>query len=256
MRFFVFAAAAFVAAQSHDRLLQEAEDEAEEKVRAFQDEFGGTTFTMSSDGNILGSDDADDEDPLAWAAGMTELRLGEDGVEDEILPTIAWGADAATLMDAPSAKAIAVMGRKQIAGHLQVEVLENQLVIIHGMENKEDRANREKAGVESSENALATELACRPIHGRAMFLLAHRYAVPGSPHIHELAFFDRELWDSFAEYIRLARATADFFGGGAVWTMRIHWQTLPREQRVPWVQRRATLQVAATPSIRAPQAAF
>ena len=64
MRFFVFAAAAFVAAQSHDRLLQEAEDEAEEKVRAFQDEFGGTTFTMSSDGNILGSDDADEEDPL------------------------------------------------------------------------------------------------------------------------------------------------------------------------------------------------
>ena len=37
----------------------------------------------------------DEVDRGAWAAEMSEVRLGEDGVEDEILPTIPVGAEEA-----------------------------------------------------------------------------------------------------------------------------------------------------------------
>jgi len=193
---------------------------------------------------------SDDDGAMAWAQALRELRLGEDGVEDEILPSIAVGAAEATLMDAPDARAIAKLGRKQLAGHLKVEVLESQLVVIHGMESKEERLERERAGIESAENVLASQLACRPIYGTAFFLLAHRHPIAGSAHVHELAFFDKELWSTYIDYMSRAREFADFFGGPSKFGMKIHWQTLPHEQREPWVLRRATMRVAATPQLR------
>ena len=54
-------------------------------------------------------------------------------------------------------------------------MLESQLVVLHGTEKPEERRRREAAGV-GPENLLASQLACRPINGSAMFMLAHRWA--------------------------------------------------------------------------------
>lgn len=238
MRMFMLMAmvAAVAAGRSADEMLAQAEDEELNRVQL------SSAFRVSTS----------DEDAIAWAAGMLEIRLGEDGVEDEILPTIPVGATQATMMDAPDAKGVSVLGRKQLGQGLKVDVLESQLVIISNMESKDDRARREAAGITSTENVFASELACRPINGTALFMLVHRNPVAGSPHVHELAFFDRKLWDDFLLYMETARKTADFFGGSAAWAMRIHWQVLPHEQRAPFVLRGATQHVAATPRIRQP----
>ena len=64
---------------------------------------------------------------MSWAANMLELRLGEDGVDDEVLPTITIGATEAELANAPDAQGLRILGRKQLAGHLRVDVLESQV---------------------------------------------------------------------------------------------------------------------------------
>ena len=164
----------------------------------------------------------DDEvsDRGAWAAEMSEVRLGENGVDDEILPTISVGAEEATLMDAPDANGMALLRRQQTAG-ARVDVLENQLVIVSGLESKEDRKRRAALGL-GEENVLASQLACHNINGTAMFMLVGRQPVPGSPQLHELGFFDRELWATFLEYMQRARANAPFFGGtAAAWALKI-----------------------------------
>ena len=50
------------------------------------------------------------------AHACDQVRLGEDGVEDEVLPYIAVGATEATLMDAPAPNDLARLRRQQIAG--------------------------------------------------------------------------------------------------------------------------------------------
>ena len=123
------------------------------------------------------------------------------------------------------------------------------------MESKEDRARRKAAGIDAVENILASELACRSINGTALFMLAHRQPLASSPHVHELAFFDKPLWDTYVQYMQMARSPefdAAIFGGQAEWTMKLHWNVLPLKQRVPFVLRRARLRVAAEPQIRQP----
>lgn len=44
---------------------------------------------------------------------------------------------------------------------------------------------------------------------------------------------------------------ADFYGGREPWTMRIHWTSLPQEQRVPFVLPGPELRVVARPDILA-----
>ena len=162
----------------------------------------------------------DEVDRGAWAAEMSEVRLGENGVEDEILPTIPVGAEEATLMDAPDAKGMGLLRRQQVAG-ARVDVLENQLVIISGLESKADRKRRVAMGL-GEENVLASQLACRSVNGTALFMLVGRQPVPDSPQLHELAFFDRDLWATFLEYMQRARANAPFLGGSAAaWALKI-----------------------------------
>ena len=184
-----------------------------------------------------------------WAAAMAEVRLGEDGVEDEVLPVITVRATEAELQEAPGAQGMEVLRRKQFAG-LRIDVLESQLVVAYGMESPADRRRRESEGIMSAENKLASELACRPINGTAMFMLVRRKAVDGSPQLHELAFFDGPLWESYVDYMARARDQAHFFGGpSTTWAMKIHWNVLPREQRVPWQLWRAEQAVVARPKL-------
>ena len=77
-----------------------------------------------------------------------------------------------------------------------------------------------------------------------------RRAIEGSPHAHEIAFFDSELWNVFVEYMRAARRGG---GGGQQRVQRIHWNVMAIEQRIPWVLEEpdATLRVVARPRIRA-----
>lgn len=191
-----------------------------------------------------------------WASELRQLRLGDDAYTDDVLPYIAVGDDAATLMEAPGENGLAVLRRKQLYSGLEVEVLESQLVVLHGTEKPEERRRREAAGI-GPENLLASQLACRPINGSAMFMLAHRWAdrVEGSAHgshgVHGLAFFTAELWATYIEYLNRARQEADFYGGSKPWTMRIHWTSLPQEQRVPFVLPGPLLRVVARPDILA-----
>ena len=197
-------------------------------------------------------DDEEEEEYWAsrWASNMREIRLGANEVEDEVLPEIKVAADEATLMKAPGQKGLAVFMRKQLAGMLQVDVLENQLVVVSGMESKEDKKRRASMGLDLDdvENVFASELACRSINGTAFFMLVGRRAIEGSPHAHEIAFFDSELWNVFVEYMRAARR-----GGGQQRVQRIHWNVMAIEQRIPWVLEEpdATLRVVARPRIRA-----
>ena len=208
-------------------------------------------FTIGSDGDV--SDGSDDDEMFGhWAANMDELVLGEDEVEDERLPTIDVGDDQATLPDA-SPKALAVLRRKQLANMgLVVEVLESQLVVVSGVESKAQSAKRRAAGL-GPENALASALACRPINGTALFLLAHRLPLPGAPNRHELSFFTSDLWSDFVEYMTRARGAAPFFDGNdasaSPWNLRMHWNVMASERRVPFVLRRPELRVVATPRL-------
>ena len=195
-------------------------------------------------------DDEEEEEYWAsrWASNMREIRLGANEVEDEVLPEIKVAADEATLMKAPGQKGLAVFMRKQLAGMLQVDVLENQLVVVSGMESKEDKKRRASMGLDLDdvENVFASELACRSINGTAFFMLVGRRAIEGSPHAHEIAFFDSELWNVFVEYMRAARR-----GGGQQRVQRIHWNVMAidRGYRGCW-RADATLRVVARPRIR------
>ena len=182
-----------------------------------------------------------------WAASLQELTLGEDGVDDERLPTISVGGDAAELPEA-SANAVAILRRKQLTGGLRVEVLENQVVVVSGMETKGQRQRREAAGL-GPQNQMASDLACHPINGTAIFFLVHRHPTTAAQHQHEIAFFTPELWADYVEYMTRARESASFFGGSEAWHLRIHWNTMPSEQRQPWALQKSRLSVVATPKI-------
>ena len=100
-------------ASSLNDLLETAEDEAALFEQA----------VIGADGSPLPSND------LAWADGMRELVLGDDGVDDEVLPTVPVGATQAELLEA-TPNAFAALRRKQLSGGLTVEVLESQLVVV------------------------------------------------------------------------------------------------------------------------------
>ena len=239
---------ALASSREANELLEAAEDEAAALGETLRREDiaarVASAFSVAHDGRsdyLMGS----------WAERLTEVRFSEGGVDDEVLPYIPVGATEAELKDAPAAKGMAVLHRKQRFAALQVDVLENQLVVLSGMESVEERKARLRAGL-GIENEYASALACRPVNGTALFMLAYRRPVADSPHLHEIAFFDRPLWLAFAEYMQRARATADVFGGTSPWTMRIHWNVLPRDQREPWVASRAYLQTVASPTLLAP----
>ena len=252
LRLLVLAAVLGVSAGTTDQMLEAAEDEAmAQQPRGLGARMVDRLAAVNVDGGVLDMVSAVD-----WASELRGLRLGDDAYTDDVLPYIAVGDDAATLMEAPGENGLAVLRRKQQYAGLEVEVLESQLVVLHGMEKPEERRRREAAGL-SQENRLASQLACRPINGSAMFMLAHRWAdrAEGSAHgfagVHQLAFFTAELWATYLDYLGRARQQADFFGGAAPWTTRIHWTSLPLEQRVPFVLPRPELRVVARPDILA-----
>lgn len=240
------------ATRSADAMLEEAEEAAD----------GGRLLDDAARENIAQSVSAafsvahnaavqEDDFGSSWGLDMSQVRFSDAGVDDEVLPYIRVGATEAELKDAPASAGMAVLHRKHRFARLQVDVLENQLVILSGTESADERKSRLGAGL-SVENVYASELACRPINGTAMFMLAHRQPVAGSADLHEIAFFDRPLWRAFTEYMQRARSAADFFGGNSAWTTRIHWNVLPREQREPWVASRARLRTVASPTLLPP----
>ena len=155
-----------VSARTADQALEAAEDEAmAQQPRGLGSRMVDRFAAVNVDGGMLDVSSAVD-----WAVELRELRLGDDAYEDDMLPYIAVGDDAATLMEAPSENGLAVLRRKQQYSRLEVEVLESQLVVFHGTEKPEERRRREAAGL-GPENRLASQLACRPINGSAMFML-------------------------------------------------------------------------------------
>ena len=169
---------------------------------------------------------------LNWAAGMREIRLWEDGVEDEVMVMVNQNADKAEIMDPVSHQGILTLQSWTLV------VLENQLVVAY---NGQPRA--------SERNEYASRMACTDVYGVAMFMLVARKPVENRPNLHELTFFTADLWDNYVTYVNMAREKADFFGGGAPWTMRIHLNTLPSEWREPWTMRKPTLDVVARPRL-------
>ena len=158
-----------VSARTADQALEAAEDEAmAQQPRGLGSRMVDRFAAVNVDGGMLDVSSAVD-----WAVELRELRLGDDAYEDDMLPYIAVGDDAATLMEAPSENGLAVLRRKQQYSGLEVEVLESQLVVLHGTEKPEERRRREAAGL-GPENRLASQLACRPINGSAMFMRARR----------------------------------------------------------------------------------
>lgn len=200
---------------------------------------------------ILGSradllEDAEDAEAKAenlarvgWAAGMKELVLGEDGVEDpEVMPMVGPDEAEASMVEAPDQASLEVLRSRSPTGF---QVYESQVVVVSGMATPSRIDERKKR------NWLASKLVCAPIYGQAAFMLVHRRPVAGRPDTHELAFFTEELWRAFVDYMQRARASADFFGGPSRWVTKIHWNVLPLESRVPFVLPAAQLQVVATP---------
>ena len=170
---------------------------------------------------------------LNWAAGMRDIRLWEDGVEDEVMVMVNQNADKAEIMDPVSHQGILTLQSWTLV------VLENQLVVAY---NGQPRA--------SERNEYASRMACTDVYGVAMFMLVARKPVEKNrPNLHELTFFTADLWDNYVTYVNMAREKADFFGGGAPWTMRIHLNTLPSEWREPWTMRKPTLDVVARPRL-------
>ena len=158
-------------ARTAEQALEAAEDEAmAQQPRGVGGRMVDRLAAVNVDGGMLDLSAAVD-----WASELRQLRLGDDAYTDDVLPYIAVGDDAATLMEAPGENGLAVLRRKQLYSGLEVEVLESQLVVLHGTEKPEERRRREAAGI-GPENLLASQLACRPINGSAMFMLAHRWA--------------------------------------------------------------------------------
>ena len=78
---------------------------------------------------------------LNWAAGMREIRLWEDGVEDEVMVMVNQNADKAEVMDPVSHQGILTLQSWTLV------VLENQLVVAY---NGQPRASERNAGAESA----------------------------------------------------------------------------------------------------------
>ena len=159
------------ARRTADQALEAAEDEAmAQQPRGLGERMVDRLAAVNVDGGTLDVSAAVD-----WASELRQLRLGDDAYTDDVLPYIAVGDAAATLLEAPGENGLAVLRRKQLYSGLEVDVLESQLVVLHGTEKPEERRHREAAGI-GPENLLASQLACRPINGSAMFMLAHRWA--------------------------------------------------------------------------------
>ena len=159
------------ARRTADQALEAAEDEAmAQQPRGLGERMVDRLAAVNVDGGTLDVSAAVD-----WASELRQLRLGDDAYTDDVLPYIAVGDAAATLLEAPGENGLAVLRRKQLYSGLEVDVLESQLVVLHGTEKPEERRRREAAGI-GPENLLASQLACRPINGSAMFMLAHRWA--------------------------------------------------------------------------------
>eukprot|EP00966_Prymnesium_polylepis_P077538 1796444-Prymnesium_polylepis.2 len=156
---------------------------------------------------------------------MYTVRL-ENAYEGDVLVMIDAGASEAKLMPAPSHKDIMLLKDHELV------VLESQMVVVQ---------------TGGAYNRLASEIACTPIRGTAMFMLVDRY--PVASHLHELHYFDKELWDKYVRYVRLARERASFFGGTERWATRIHWTMLEREQREPFVLQAPEQAVVAQPTL-------
>ena len=167
---------------------------------------------------------------LNWAAGMRDIRLWEDGVEDEVMVMVNQNANKAEIMDPVSHQGILTLQSWTLV------VLENQLVVAY---NGQPRA--------SERNEYASRMACTDVYGVAMFMLVARK--PVKPGLHELTFFTDDLWETYERYITMAREMADFFGGKHVFATRIHFNTLPSEWREPWTMRKPTLDVVARPRL-------
>ena len=89
------------------------------------------------------------------------------------------------------------------------------------------------------------------IYGTAVFLLVDRHPEgPTQSHLHDLHYFDRQLWKDWVKYIELAREKAHFFGGSERWITRIHWNVLLRAQREPFTLARQWLTVVARPKLK------
>lgn len=185
-------------------------------------------------------------DDTEWAAGMQRVRMGEDGVDGEVLPYITAGASEAHLLKDPSESDM------QALRHLTWHVLSNQVVLVSGIPGElvprlpKGDANK----LAATRNELASELACTDVFGTAIFMLVARQPVAGQHDLHELAFFTDDLWEDFVKYMSQARRNADFFGGPEVgWTLKIHWNVLPIEQRLPFVLSTPQLSVVALPKL-------
>ena len=235
-------------ARSSDEMLMEAEDEADAQMLTVEDRREIADRVAAAIGH---AGDALDGRSGSWASKVASVRFSEGGVDDEVLPYITVGSYEAELKEAPGAKGMAVLHRKQRYAGLRVDILENQLVVLSGMESAAERKERLKMGLEF-ENPFASKLAGLTINGTAMFMIAYRYpSVESSPDVHEIAFFDRMLWSAFVDLIGRAPQP-----DGSYSAMKIHWNTLPKEQRDPWVHTGAPVRVVASPSLLAPTADF
>ena len=74
---------------------------------------------------------------LNWAAGMREIRLWEDGVEDEVMVMVNQNANKAEIMDPVSHQGILTLQSWTLV------VLENQLVVAY---NGQPRASERRLG--------------------------------------------------------------------------------------------------------------
>ena len=238
------------ASRSADELLEEAEEMQDEtlspaeKARIAEQVDSVLQRAVGADGEISSSDYD------GWADGITRLRFSDGGVDDEVLPYIRVGAMEAELKEAPAAKGMAVLSRKQRFAGLQIDVLENQLVVLSGTESAAEKKQRAAAGL-GIENPFASGLAGRSINGTAMFMIAYRHptdAMDAPDDLHEVAFFDAPLWEAFVDYMS-RKPQAD----GSYAPMKIHWNVLPKPQREPWVRAdTAPVQIVATPTLLQP----
>ena len=167
---------------------------------------------------------------LNWAAGMREIRLWEDGVEDEVMVMVNQNADKAEIMDPVSHQGILTLQSWTLV------VLENQLVVAY---NGQPRA--------SERNEYASRMACTDVYGVAMFMLVARKPVENRPNLHELTFFTADLWDNYVTYVNMARE------GRLLRRRRAMTANPPqhaaREWREPWTMRKPTLDVVARPRL-------
>ena len=91
-----------------EQALEAAEDEAmAQQPRGVGGRMVDRLAAVNVDGGMLDLSAAVD-----WASELRQLRLGDDAYTDDVLPYIAVGDDAATLMEAPGENGLAVLRRK------------------------------------------------------------------------------------------------------------------------------------------------